>query len=364
MAFSKYPSKSKGFNAKSTTLHGHIPMYDSSEGDLTDSGARMMSDANGSFMQMPDGSVVRAGGSGGSVALDSKMIHVSSNIGNDSNNGSIGSPKSTLAGALSAVSVVGNINIAPGSYNIGQLSVTKQNMNICGQGNAGASNVELVGTVTANAARIRLSNLFFAAGSEDCFVWNDTTGGHHLQGVHASTGLIGVMFKATSAARGFSNILACDFGGSVAPSNIVLDDLSSGSAILFLSMCSNARISIGTGWTVYVYACPAIQITRSAGNVLFMDSVNINAILTSQAQLSAILADVSPANDGFYICDFSSPSVGARNDILLKLSNGVATSVKVHRPYLWCPATIPVLIGSAFETYAKSAGGWRRVAFV
>jgi len=93
--------------------------------------------------------------------------------------------------------------------------------------------------------------------------------------------------------------------------------------------------------------------------VVWVDGLLVNSILTAQAQLTALLADTNVATDGYYICDFASPTVGARNDILFKRSaQGIATNIQVNRPYAQCPATVSVFGGGTFESYNKRSGGW------
>lgn len=291
--------------------------------------------------------------------FDSKNVWASQAAGSDANSGSLYRPKQTLSGAIGVVAQPGSIHLTPGSYSATAITVTKTNINIFGEGVNANNSVEIAGQLTTSAARLRVRNVNFTNGSGVAFTWADAGGSHHLQDVAITTGQTGVAFAATTAARGFATISGGDFSGSIAANNVTLANVPAGTAFLQLINVANVRISVGTGWIVYVTACPDIQITGNTSGVVFLDAINVNAILTQQSQLTALQTDTNVATDGFYICDFASPTVGARNDLLLKRSvQGVATNIQVNRPYNQCPATISVLNGSVSEEYGKKAGGW------
>jgi hypothetical protein len=292
--------------------------------------------------------------------FDSKNVWASQAAGSDANSGSLYRPKQTLTGAIGVVAQPGSIHLTPGVYAAGALTISKTNVNIFGEGVNANNSVEISGQITTGAGRIRLRNVNFTQGSGTAFTWNDTTGGHNIQDISTTTGQTGPVFTGTANANGvLSTISNGDLGGSLAPNNIVLANRASGTAGLYLVNLANVRISVGTGWIVYVNACPDIQITGNTAGVFFVDSINVNAVFTQQSQLTALLADNNVSTDGYYICDFASPSVGARNDLLLKKSiQGVATNVQVNRPYNQCTASISVFTGSVFEAYSKKAGGW------
>lgn len=291
--------------------------------------------------------------------FDSKNVWASQAAGSDANSGSLYRPKQTLSGAIGVVAQPGSIHLTPGSYSATALTVTKTNINIFGEGVNANNSVEIAGQLTTSAARLRVRNVNFTNGSGAAFTWADASGSHHLQDISITSGQTGVAFAATTAARGFATIAGGDFSGSLAANNVTLANVPAGTAFLQLINVANVRISVGTGWIVYVTSCPDIQITGNTSGVVFLDAVNVNAILTQQSQLTALQADTNVATDGFYICDFASPTVGARNDLLLKRSvQGVATNVQVNRPYAQCPATVSVWNGSSFDEYGKKAGGW------
>lgn len=292
--------------------------------------------------------------------FDSKNVWASQAAGSDANSGSLYRPKQTLSGAIGVVAQPGSIHLTPGVYAAGALTISKTNVNIFGEGVNANNSVEISGQITTAAGRIRLRNVNFTQGSGSAFTWNDSTGGHHIQDIGSTTGQTGPIFTGSANAGGvLSTISNGDLSGSVAANNIVLANRASGTAGLYLVNLANVRISVGTGWIVYVNACPDIQITGNTAGVYWVDVLNVNAILTQQSQLTALQADTNVATDGFYICDFASPSVGARNDLLLKKSiQGIATNVQVNRPYAQCPATVSVFNGSSFDEYGKKAGGW------
>lgn len=292
--------------------------------------------------------------------FDSKNVWASQAAGSDANSGSLYRPKQTLSGAIAVVAQPGSIHLTPGVYAAGALTISKTNVNIFGEGVNANNSVEISGQITTAAGRIRLRNVNFTQGSGSAFTWNDSTGGHHIQDISTTVGQTGPVFTGSANAGGvLSTISNGDLSGSVAANNIVLANRASGTAGLYLVNLANVRISVGTGWIVYVNACPDIQITGNTAGVVWVDGLGINAILTQQSQLTALQADTNVATDGYYICDFSSPTVGARNDILLKKSvQGVATNIQVNRPYAACPASVSVWTGAAFEVYNKRAGGW------
>ena len=243
--------------------------------------------------------------------FDSKNVWISQAAGSDANSGSLYRPKSTLSGGLSVVAQPGTMHLTSGTYTASNLTIAKTNVNIMGEGVNANNSVEIAGQLTTSLGRVRVRNINFTNGTGAAFTWNDSTGSHHLQDVSITTGQTGAAFVGTAAARGFATISGGDLSGSYAANNIVLNNLSSGSAVLYLVNVANVRISVGTGWVVYVTACPDIQVSGSTSSVIYTDAININSILTSQSQLTTLLADYNVATDGFYICDFASPSVGA-----------------------------------------------------
>lgn len=295
--------------------------------------------------------------------FDSKDVIVSQSTGSDAFSGSMLRPKATLAGGLSVVAQPGAITLKPGSYTAAALTVTKQNINVIGSGVSGNNNVEIVGGIITGATRFRLKNVFFTNSASPAFTWNDASGRHNLEQVSISDGQVGPAFVASATASGWAVIASCDFTGSIAASSVVLNNLNAGLACTTrIVNTSGVRLSVGTGHTVYVLACPDLQIVSNNGTIVYLDNLLVRSVLTSQAQLTALLADTSTSTDGYYICDFASPTVGARGDLLLKISvNGIATSVAVHRSYANCPATLPVMFGATTQTLFKYSSGWKNL---
>jgi alpha-tubulin suppressor-like RCC1 family protein len=288
--------------------------------------------------------------------FDSRAVYVTA-AGNDSNTGTIARPKATFSGGISVVAQPGQINFAPGSYTISSASYSKTNINLVGGGANGNNNVEFVGALNPTLGRTRVTKINITHGATEGFYWNDTTGSHHLQ----ECSLIGSFpaISASSAARGFMTIASCDLTANSSAASILLANLTSGSATVYLTNTSGVRLSVGSGWTIYVTACPDIQIVNQAGTVIFLDDGNINCLsrLTAAAQYTALSADTNVVTDGYYLSDMPSPPVGARYDILLKRSvQGIATLTALHRNFSNCPPTIYVI--SEGLSYSKVAGSW------
>lgn len=296
------------------------------------------------------------------MPLDARHIIVSQSVGADANDGTPEAPKKTLAGALAVAASPAVIEARPGTY-AESIAPAVANFLLEGRGANGANLTEIRGTVTAGAERLRLVNWNLDHLTQPGFVWTAANGKHQLRGVSFSGS--GVSFAPAAAARGWAVLAECDFSAGTAPANILLPGLSGGTASLSLNFCTGARIGIGAGWTVFVSNSPTTQIVGNAGTLIYSDNglalPFVNAILPSQAALTALLADTSVLTDGYYICDFASPSVGARGDILLKASvNGLATSILPHRPLAQAPAS--VYVQTAGKTYLRSAAGWAAAA--
>jgi hypothetical protein len=292
--------------------------------------------------------------------FDSKNVWVSQATGSDTNSGSSFRPKQTLTGALAVAGQPGDISLVPGSYTATSLTISKTNISIFGRGANSNNSTEIVGGIITGAGRIRVKNVNFTNGSSNAFTWTDVTGSHHLEEVSITTGQSGAAFVVNATANGYATIASCDFSGSIAPSNIILNSLSNGlNCTTYITNVSGARLSVGANHVVYILACYDLQITQNLGSIVFLDNIYINKILKTQSELTTLLSDKNVATDGFYICDFSSPSVGSTGDVLLKKSvQSVATSIKVSIFYDKAPATLSVMVGSYTETIFKSSGRW------
>lgn len=306
-----------------------------------------------------------------SKIFDGRMLYVSEFAGSDAFSGNASYPKKTLAAAFAASQTSACVEAAPGEYleNI-SLAAAKFNVMMKGTGVGGSPLTLFYGTVTTAGIRLRITDWQLApqaptaAPDATCFTATSTNCKHWLENVNFITNGIAITTPAT--ARGWINCTRCDFseayGLATGTANIVLPNLTSGgAATLYLTACANARLSIGTGWTVIVGSCPSLQIISNAGTLFFTDtqlgSPYIMGMLSSQAQLTSLLSDTNVATDGYYAVNFASPTVGARGDILLKISvQGVATSVKVHRPLAMAPTVLSTYAGAA--VYKKTTTGW------
>ena len=280
----------------------------------------------------------------GNTSYDTRKIHVSRWIGRDIWNGMPDTPKATIANALSSVLAPAEIVLGTSTWTE-NLTLALTNLTIVGVGRSGSNTSGIAGTITANSPSniVRMSNININHFTATGYIWNATNANFNLKNIN----FLGSVASFTTAvtAGGTATLEDCDFVNSTAASNIVLPNLSSGTATLRLNSVNRARVSVGTGWLVYITDCPNIQIVSNSGTLIYTD-VNVglpyvNKVLATQAELTALVADTSVATDGYYICDFVTPSVGSRGDILYKVSvNTVSTSVLVNRPFNQCPATI------------------------
>ncbi len=140
---------------------------------------------------------------------------------------------------------------------------------------------------------------------------------------------------------------------SSAPTLINLGTLASGSGTLVLANCNGpVPISIGSGWTVIKQNTQIAVASQSATGYIF-DTQNlfINAIITSQTALNAIL---STGTDGLYIANFASPTgiTGIlQGDIFVK--SGAIVGI-INR-FNDAPSAVSVLDGTGSIGWTKSS---------
>jgi hypothetical protein len=301
----------------------------------------------------------------GDVAYDTRKVHVSKFIGRDIWNGMPDTPKATIANALSSVLASAEVVLGTGVWTE-DLTLALTSLSIVGVGRSGSNTSGISGTITVNSPSniVRISNININHFTTTGYIWNATNGNLNLKNIN----FLGSVASFTTAvtAGGTATLEDCDFKNSTASSNVVLPNLSSGSATLRLNRVNLARISVGTGWLVYVTECPTLQVVVNDGTLVYTDTnlglPYVNKVLTTQAELTALVADTSIATDGYYICDFVTPTVGSRGDILYKVSvDTVSTSVLVHRPFNRCPAT--VFINDTSVTLQRTGSfSWSHIA--
>lgn len=304
--------------------------------------------------QKPDGTKLWSKQASTGDLFDGSNVYCSG-TGSANNAGTMLRPKRQLSDALLVVSQPGTIILAAGSYgaSIAPIGFAKQNIQIIGRGSNASNQAEIQASIiNLNAARARFRDVnVFSTVS-----WNDTTGGHQLQNVGAGTNF---MFLGSPNARGFAIISDCDLTSAASSSNIVLQNLTSGSAILYLTRTTSVRMSVGTGWTVVVTDCKDMMITANSGTVIHSDDLPVIAFLDDQVALSAAISNVATAANGMYILGFDGAvGVGgspAKGDILYRLA---PTAMGLHKKYVWAPAAV---FGPSGKTWYKSGGYWSEV---
>jgi hypothetical protein len=304
--------------------------------------------------QKPDGTKLWSKQATTGDLFDGANVYCSG-TGTAANAGTMLRPKRQLSDALLVVSQPGTIILAAGSYGASILPIGfgKQNIQIIGRGSNASNQAEIQASIiNLNSARIRFRDVnVFSTIS-----WNDATGGHQLQNVGAGTNFV---FVGSPNARGFAIISDCDLTSATSSSNIVLQNLTSGSAILYLNRTAAVRMSVGTGWTVVVTDCKDLLITANSGTVIHSDDLPVIAFLDDQVALSAAIANVATAANGMYILGFDGAvGVGgspAKGDILYRLA---PTAMGLHKKYQWAPAAV---FGPGGKTWYKSGGYWSEV---
>lgn len=211
-----------------------------------------------------------------SEIFDSRNIYISQTVGNDAYTGSVNFPKKTPAAADTSGVAVGNRTYLPGDYPVTSFT-PKQNTNHFGAGVAGYNNVSMTGNIVIANQNIRFKDINFNYSTTDCITWSCTiSSGHSIENCYFLTSITNNPLKAsintTAATRGFMTIKNCNFSSAFGTPNINLVDLTgtSNEASLTIRDSIYVRISIGKGWTVYVYNCPDLQIVSNTGAIIYV----------------------------------------------------------------------------------------------
>ena len=274
-----------------------------------------------------------------SYLADKFSRFVSSSIGNDNLSDTVGGtislPFQTIARALSGAQFPLLINInSGGSAYIMPTTLTNTNVKFLGSGSITSSQTAITGTsVTISAIYQSFENLGFQIP-----IMLSASFGHNFE--NCQTGALVTPFITTQANfAGYFSMMDCDFTGIVIKNSTYTLDLSLGSGVLFLNNVNGLRIKFGTNGNIRVFLtnCPsAVFDNANLGNIYYTNTDNIilNAILTSQTQLTALLTDKNTSTDGYYTTQGFTPSIGNVGDILLKQSiQADTTLILVNRPY-------------------------------
>lgn len=300
----------------------------------------------------PDGTLLWTKQATTGDIFDPANVYISP-TGTPAQSGTILRPKRQLSEALAVVAQPGTITASAGVYGLaGQsLSVTKQNITLIGRGSNSSNQAEYVGSfIDLMAARFRIRDFNINASVR----WQDTTGGHQLQNV---AGLSGFVFQGMATARGFAIISDCELTSTANANNIILQNLSSGTATLYLTRVTSVRMTVGTGWTVVVTDCKDMMITSNTGTVIHTDDLPVIAFLGDQAALDAAIANIGTASFGQYILGFngatgSGVAGAAKGDMLYKVA---PTAMGLAKKYAWAPA---VIYGPSGKSWYKSSDGY------
>lgn len=303
-------------------------------------------------------------------------LYVSSNIGNDiTGNGTIGNPYLTIATALAIPpSQPTQINLTTGTYGSSgaplSVSLTTVNTQFFGHGVGRFSVTNVYGnfTSTGTGSTVKFQRMNAYNGASPFFTWDDANGQHVIKEVRtASAGgynSTGTFLTGTANARSTTTIEDCSLDDNTATWNIVLNNLSGGSAILYLTRTSRARVSIGTGWTVVVNNCPDVMFDSgiTTSNVVFTSAMATNArVFTTQLALNNWIAyTADSAQDGYGAWSGFSAVGYTAGTVLYKLTSGGVTNVQRHRLQPMSAATIDDILTN--NTFCLSSTGYVAVS--
>lgn len=285
--------------------------------------------------------------------------YVDNSLGNDTNNnGSQSFPFATIARAFTGASypLRININCSGSSYTM-PTTLSNQNVRMLGSGSVTGSQTTITGSsITITANRQSLESLQFQIP-----ILINSGVGHNFE--NCQTNAMGLPLITTGSAWvGWFSMQDCDLSGITATYTL---DLSLGSGSVYLNNIAGLRIKFGTNANIRVFLINCYGATfdnGNLGNIIYPANLFVNKVLTTQAELTTLLADKNTTTDGYYTTVGFTPSKGVVGDILLKQSvQGVVTDISVSIPFTQALCFTTIDSGQQY-TYIKVDNTWTRTS--
>jgi hypothetical protein len=297
-----------------------------------------------------------------SAAADKFDRTISASVGSDNydniNGGSTSLPFQTIARALSGAQFPLLINInGGGSAYIMPTTLSNQNVRMLGSGSVTGSQTAITGSsVTITANRQSFENLQFQIP-----IFINSGVGHNFENCQTNA-IASPLITTGSAWVGWFSMQDCDLSGITATYTL---DLSLGSGSVYLNNIAGLRIKFGTNANIRVFLINCYGATfdnGNLGNIIYPANLFVNKVLTTQAELTTLLADKNTTTDGYYTTVGFTPSKGVVGDILLKQSvQGVVTDISVSIPFTQALCFTTIDSGQQY-TYIKVDNIWTRTS--